>query len=148
MSYRAIIFTSNGPPSEVVRVRSFPKLQPPQPGSLNIRFRLAPINPSDINVVEGVYPTKPEPRSSIAPEGPGSANEPCFIVGNEGVAEVTEIGEGVSGLKPGDRVVPCKAQSGTWSSDATVQEQDVIKVPDIDGKEISDVHAATIIVCS
>lgn len=107
-----------------------------------------PVNPSDINVVEGVYPTKPEPRSNIAAKGPGSTNEPCFIVGNEGVAEVTEVGEGVSGLKVGDRVVPCKAQSGTWSSHATVREQDVIKVPDIDGKEISEVHAATIIVCS
>ena len=122
---------------------SFPKLPPPRPKSVNIRYILAPINPSDINVVEGVYPAKPEARTNLAESGPGSPAEPCFIVGNEGLAEVQEIGEGITGLAPGDRVVMVKAQSGTWSTATNVGEQDVIKIPDVGGAAISDVQGAT-----
>ncbi|EJD08538.1 NAD-binding protein [Fomitiporia mediterranea MF3/22] len=140
---RAIIFSANGPPTEVLRVASFPDLPPPQPNSLNIRFLLSPINPSDINVVEGVYPAKPEARTNLSEQEPGSTKEPCFVVGNEGVAEVSQVGDGVQNLKVGDRVVMVKPQAGTWSTGATVREQDVVKVPSVDGKDVSDVQAAT-----
>lgn len=147
MSSRAVVFTSNGNPTKVVQVVSFPDQPHPPPNSVNIRFVLSPINPSDINVIEGVYPVKPEPRTNIAESGPGSKEEPCFMVGNEGLAEVTEIGQGVSSLVPGDRVVMVIPQSGTWSSGATVQEQDVIKIPILDGSSVSDVQGATMSVC-
>ncbi|KAL5531318.1 hypothetical protein ACEPAG_4195 [Sanghuangporus baumii] len=143
LTNRAVVFTSNGDPMKVVRVVSFPKLPPPRPKSVNIRYVLSPINPSDINVIEGVYPTKPEARADLARVGPGSAEEPCFIVGNEGLAEVQEVGEGVNDLVPGDRVVMVKPQSGTWSTGATVGEQDVIKVPKIGGATVSEVQGAT-----
>lgn len=89
LSNRAVIFTENGPPISAVRIVSFPPLPPPPPQTLNIRYILSPVNPSDINVIEGVYPAKPLPRSNLAAAGPGSAEQPCFIVGNEGLAEVT-----------------------------------------------------------
>lgn len=146
VSSRAVIFTSNGIPAEIIRVISFPQLPSPRPKSLNIRFLLSPIKPSDINVIEGIYPAKPEPRTDLVQGGPGSVEEPCFIVGNEGLAEVKEIGEGVSRLKVGDRVVMLKPQAGTWSTCANVQEKDVIKVPDIGDSRINDAQGATMTV--
>ncbi|KAL5492559.1 hypothetical protein ACEPAI_4006 [Sanghuangporus weigelae] len=143
LTNRAVVFTSNGDPKKVARVVSFPKLPPPQPKSVNIRYVLSPINPSDINVIEGVYPAKPDARADLAQMGPGSTEEPCFIIGNEGLAEVQEVGEGVNDLVPGDRVVMVKPQSGTWSTGANVGEQDVIKVPKIGGATISEVQGAT-----
>ncbi|OCB86348.1 NAD-binding protein [Sanghuangporus baumii] len=144
LTNRAVVFTSNGDPMKVVRVVSFPNLPPPRPKSVNIRYILSPINPSDINVIEGVYPAKPEARADLAQVGPGSAEEPCFIAGNEGLAEVQEVGEGVGGLASGDRVVMVKPQSGTWSTGANVGEQDVIKVPKIGrAATISEVQGAT-----
>lgn len=132
---RAIVYNNNGLPSAVLRAQSFPPLPPPPPGALNLRFRLAPINPADVNVVEGKYPAKPAPSHL-------SKGNDVFIGGNEGLAEVRAVGEGVEGLEEGDWVVMRKAQSGTWTSAAVAKPQDVIKVP----KTISEVHAATITV--
>lgn len=144
MLRRVVAFTNNGPPTQVVRVVSLPRLPAPRPKTVNIRFRLSPVNPSDINVIEGVYPTKPIPRSDIADNGPGSSSEPCSIVGNEGLAEIAAVGEDVSHLKPGDKVVMLKQQSGTWSSSENVLETDVLKLPN--SSQVNDVQAATITV--
>ena len=56
------------------------------------------------------------------------------------------VGEGVDGLKKGDRVIMVKPQSGTWSSCSNVQEQDVIKLPEVGQESVSDVQAATMTV--
>lgn len=63
--------------------------------------------------------------------------------GNEGVAEVVEVGSNVQGLRKGDWVVVSKPQFGTWSSLRAVPATDVIKLPQ---KGLSEVNAATIIV--
>ncbi|KAI5118000.1 hypothetical protein M0805_008100 [Coniferiporia weirii] len=146
LSRRAVVFTSNGPPVHAVQVLTLPLLPPPRPKTLNIRYLLSPINPSDINVIEGVYPAKPSPRSDLAESGPGSSDKPCFIVGNEGLAEVKEVGEDVHSFKRGDWVVMIKPQAGTWSSDANVQEDDVIRIPDLGGPKIGEVQGATMTV--
>lgn len=71
---------------------------------------------SSVNVVEGVYPSKPSPRDSLRDSGPGSSSEPVFIGGNEGLAVITDVGEGVEGLQKDDWVIMTKQQSGTWVS--------------------------------
>ena len=142
MLRRAVTFTSHGPPAQTVKVVTFPRLPVPPPSTVNIRYLLSPVNPSDINVIEGVYPTKPEPRSNIARHGPGSSSEPCYIVGNEGLGEVTSVGQGVKTVQPGDRVVMLKQQAGTWSSSENVSEIDILKLPN--GSRVSDVLGATI----
>lgn len=65
-----------------------------------------------------------------------------FVAGNEGLAEVTQVGQGVSGLERGEWVVVSKQQAGTWCSAANVDAGDVIKVP----KGTSEVGAATLTV--
>ncbi|EIW58680.1 NAD-P-binding protein [Trametes versicolor FP-101664 SS1] len=132
-SNRAVVFTENGNPAEVLRVQSYdPPPQPPS-DSVHVRFRLSPINPSDINVVQGVYPAKPMQMQL--------SGEDVFVGGNEGLAEVTDIGSGVKGLEKGDWVVSAKAQVGSWSSSRVLRAEDVIKLP---AGELSEVNAATI----
>ena len=146
---RAIVYRASdkGSPEEILQALTYPSLQEPAAQSLNIRFKLAPINPADINVIQGVYPSKPEPSSDLTKEGLGSESDPVKIGGNEGVAEVTAVGEGVTSLKPGDRVVMVKQQSGTWRTAANVKPEDVIKLPTEDDLKLSDSQAATITVC-
>ncbi|KAF7971301.1 hypothetical protein HWV62_21462 [Athelia sp. TMB] len=131
LANRAIVYKENGGPASVLSVVTNPSLPDPAPQTVNVRFLLSPINPADINVVEGVYPAKP----TRTPEG-------VFVGGNEGVAEVTSVGDGVSGVKVGEWVVLGKQQSGTWRSAANVGAGDVIRVD----KSVGEVAAATITV--
>ncbi|KAG6861333.1 hypothetical protein C0995_001312 [Termitomyces sp. Mi166 len=141
---RAVVYAQHGDPATVLTALSYRPLPPPAKNTLNVRFLLAPINPADINVIEGVYPAKPELRHDLAPSGLGSNETPAFVGGNEGLAQVTEVGEGVQGLKDGDWVIMTKPQVGTWCTGRNVGMDDVEKVPRVEG--LSEVHAATMTV--
>lgn len=145
---RAVIYGSNGNPADTLRVRTVPNdLNSPPPSTLNIRFLLSPINPADINVIEGVYPGKPAPRRhSDLLQGSSNDADRVFIAGNEGLAEVKEVGDGVQRLAKGDWVVMVKQQAGTWCSDTNVREQDVVRIPKVGGRLPSEVDAATMTV--
>ncbi|OSD03054.1 NAD-P-binding protein [Trametes coccinea BRFM310] len=130
---RAVVFTANGNPAEVLRVQSYDPPSSPAPDSVQVRFRLSPINPSDINVVQGVYPATPMKMQL--------GGEDVHVGGNEGLAEVVEVGSEVQGLKKGDWVISAKPQAGTWSSFRTLRAEDVIKLPE---GRLSEVNAATI----
>jgi trans-2-enoyl-CoA reductase len=90
-----------------------------------IKFLAAPINPADINMVEGVY--------HIRPELPA-------IGGNEGVAQVLAIGSAVTQHKAGDWVIPAQPGFGTWRSHAVCSESAV----DYIDSDISIESAATV----
>ncbi|MFD5426563.1 Zn-dependent alcohol dehydrogenase [Streptomyces sp. NPDC127084] len=60
------------------------------PGKVKIRIRATGLCHSDISAMNGVLP-QPAP----------------FIPGHEGAGEITDIGDGVTGLKQGDRVLMC-----------------------------------------
>ena len=136
---RAIIYSQNGSPADVLRAIAIPNLAtPPPPQTVNLRFLLSPINPADENVIEGVYPSKPEPSFF-----PGVQGE-VFVGGNEGLGEVTSVGEGVKNLERGDWVVMKDPQIGTWRSAANVREGQVLKVPRLEG--LSELNAATMMV--
>ncbi|CCM01795.1 uncharacterized protein FIBRA_03862 [Fibroporia radiculosa] len=143
-THRAIVFTQSGAPSSVVYALSYPSLPPPPAGHINVRIRAAPINPSDINVIEGVYPSKPVPTRTL---GHGdsilSLPEPVFVPGNEGLAEVTKVGECVEGLNEGDWVVMAKPQAGTWSSARLLKAEEVVR---IDKRAISEPSASMLTV--
>lgn len=133
LANRAVVYTENGDPSQVLRVVTYPRLPPPPQDCLNVKFRLSPINPADLNTIEGVYPSKPSPNDALT-------GQPLFVAGNEGLAEVVEVGPGVQGLQKGDWVLATKSQAGTWSSELTFTQNDVIKLP----SGLSEVSAATI----
>ena len=136
---RAIVYSETGNPVKVLRVLTYPSLAPPPPNSVNIRFLLSPINPADINVVEGVYPSKPAKTDTLSHEGQSLA-----VGGNEGLAQVTAVGEGVDYLRVDDRVIMIKQQAGTWATNRNVAVHDVVKVPGADA--LSESQAATMTV--
>lgn len=90
-------YAERGAPNAVLKLVDTP-LPPPTGSQVLVKFLAAPINPADINMIEGVY--------SILPELPA-------VGGNEGVAEVLATGPGVSTLKAGDRVIPGIDSVGT-----------------------------------
>ncbi|XP_061574451.1 enoyl-[acyl-carrier-protein] reductase, mitochondrial isoform X3 [Cololabis saira] len=51
------------------------------------------------------------------------------VGGNEGVAQVIEVGSQVKSLKTGDWVIPRDAGLGTWRTEAVLAETDVISLP-------------------
>lgn len=74
-----------------------------------------------------------------------TANHPVYIGGNEGLAEVTDIGNEVTTLKKGDWVVMTKQQAGTWATTRNIAVNDVLRVPKSQGDlKLSQVHGATI----
>ncbi|BGP40035.1 hypothetical protein JCM10449v2_003993 [Rhodotorula kratochvilovae] len=121
---RAVVFGEHGDPAKVLRAHRYrlPKLDK---GHVRLRFELGAVNPADINVIQGVYPSKPRVREDIGPE-------PVSIMGNEGVATVegfVEDGEVEKSLKVGDRVVMGAPQLGTWQSHANLPFSSLIPLP-------------------
>ena len=84
-----------------VRVEEMPGREP-GPGEAKVRIRAASVNFPDILMIQGKYQYKPPVP---------------FICGLEGAGEVLAVGEGVSHLKPGDRVVG-GAKTGSFAEEA------------------------------
>ncbi|GAA5860416.1 hypothetical protein JCM1840_000252 [Sporobolomyces johnsonii] len=122
---RAVVFTEHGDPTKVLKAHRY-KLPKLAKGEVRLRFELGAINPADINVIQGVYPSKPKVRDDLGPE-------PVSIMGNEGVATVegfVEDGEVEKTLKIGDKVVMGAPQLGTWASHANLPFSSLIPLPD------------------
>ncbi|KIK60332.1 hypothetical protein GYMLUDRAFT_43632 [Collybiopsis luxurians FD-317 M1] len=143
LSNRCIAYVQNGDPTQVLRSVTFSRLPPPSPNTVNLRFLLSPINPADVNTIEGVYPSKPSLTSNLTSKGLGSSEEPVYVGGNEGLAQVVQVGDGVEKLKEGDWVVMDKPQLGTWSTSRNVSFKDVIRLPT---SGLTEAHGATMTV--
>ncbi|ANB13403.1 Etr1p [Sugiyamaella lignohabitans] len=132
---RAIIYSEYGNPRECVKVFEH-KLEAPTGSQAIIRLLAAPINPSDINQIEGVYPSRPELSTKIG------TTQPSAVGGNEGVFEVVSVGNGVSSLKVGDWVLPGALNFGTWRTHISVDESQVYKLRSSEG--LTPLQAATV----
>ncbi len=92
------------------------------PTAALLRTLAAPINPADINIVQGTYGSKPEFSSLI-----GTA-EPSAVPGSEACFEVVSVGSAVTSLKPGDWALPAAPGLGTWRTHALVEDADTALV--------------------
>ncbi|KAL2508534.1 putative trans-2-enoyl-CoA reductase [Forsythia ovata] len=104
----AVVYDEHGPPDAVCKVKELPPVRI-KDDDVCVRLLAAPINPSDINRIQGVYPVRP-PLPAVG--------------GYEGVGEVHSIGSAVKGLSPGDWVIPSPPSSGTWQT-YVVKDQNV-----------------------
>ena len=86
---KAIICEAFGGP-EVLALREVPDPPPPGPGELQVRIQARGVQYVDVLMLAGKYQFRPEPP---------------FIPGSEGAGEVVAVGPGVTGFKPGDRVM-------------------------------------------
>ena len=112
----AATFSRHGPPASCLSLSTVPLPSPllPTPTSVLLRFLSSPINPSDINAVEGSY--------AVLPPLPA-------VGGSEGVAEVAAVGAGVQRLRCGDWVLMGRGAVGTWREWGVVEEEDVDAAP-------------------
>ncbi|CAJ0586806.1 unnamed protein product, partial [Mesorhabditis spiculigera] len=110
---RQLIYSEYGDPAKVVTYREEPLKSSLEDQEVHIKWQAAPINPADINQIQGVYPVKP-PMPAVA--------------GSEGFGIVEAIGSAVKTVKVGDHVIPAKSGLGTWRSDAILGETHVFKI--------------------
>ncbi len=122
---QSVRFHEFGNPTEVLRVEDVPT---PELGAGHalVRMRARPINPSDLLTVRGLYGALPVP-----PATPGL----------EGMGEVAEVGEGVTHLRAGQRVIPLGV-AGTWAEFIVAPAAQLIPVPD----SVNDQTAAQFVV--
>ncbi|KAF5630348.1 mitochondrial trans-2-enoyl reductase [Fusarium sp. NRRL 25303] len=132
---KALVFSKPGDPAKVLKLHSH-SVSPSIPSdSVLVRTLAAPINPADVNTVQGVYGSMPPFTNLI-----GTA-EPSAIPGNEGVFEVVSTGSPSSSLQKGDWVIPAIGQFGTWRTHAIAEADKFIK---IDKEGLTPTQVATV----
>jgi len=109
---RAIVFHQHGAPAEVARPEEI-EIAEPAGDEVRVRLLAAPINPADLNVIEGKYP--------IRPALPG-------VPGVEGVGTVEAVGAGVRQVAVGDRVL-LPHSYGSWREAGVMRADGLCVVP-------------------
>jgi NADPH2:quinone reductase len=108
---KAVVCEAFGGP-EVLALREVPDPPPPGPGELQVRIQARGVQYVDVLMLAGKYQFRPEPP---------------FIPGSEGAGEVVVVGPGVTGFKPGDRVMSRHRLGGfAQLGNAKVEECDLI----------------------
>lgn len=121
-----LTYSEYGDPSKVVRMTT-EQLKDVEADEVLVEVLAAPINPADMNIIQGTYPSRP-----ALPAVPG----------NECVARIVVAGDNVKGLQAGDLVVPIVQPLGTWRTHAVFKRNVLYKVP----KRLGLVEAATLTV--
>lgn len=102
-----------GIPEEVARVEPW-ELPTIAADQVLVEMKASPINPADINRLEGKYPIR-SPLPAIA--------------GNEGVGVIAQIGSAVSNLRVGQPVISLD-RVGNWCEAYTADANSLIPLPD------------------
>lgn len=106
-------YTRRGPvPQDVVEPVAL-ELPPPGAGQVLVEVLAAPINPSDVLTLTGDYGSLP-PLPATG--------------GNEGVGRVDALGDGVEGLRRGQRVL-LPVGSGTWTTHLLADAASLVPLP-------------------
>ncbi|CAG0897320.1 unnamed protein product [Cyprideis torosa] len=116
-----------GEPVDVMEIEDFSTPESLKPNEVLVQMLISPINPADINTVQGVYPIKKDLPA---------------VPGNEGVGKVIKIGSEVSSLSVNDHVLPSRAALGLWCTHLVEPEEDWVKIP----SDLPLEHAATLAV--
>jgi NADPH2:quinone reductase len=117
---RIILMKEPGDP-EVLEVAEI-ELPPPGPGELRLRQLAIGVNYHDVYVRSGLYRTLPLPG----------------VPGIEAIGIVEQVGSGVTGFSPGDRIGYVTGQYGCYAEARNLDAALAVKIP----ATISDVEAA------
>jgi NADPH:quinone reductase len=109
---KAIVCEAFGGP-EVLAWREVPDPPPPGPGEVQVRIRARGVQYVDALMLAGKYQFRPEPP---------------FIPGNEGAGEVVAVGDGVAGIRAGDRVIS-RHRLGAFAELGNARASDCHPVP-------------------
>ncbi len=108
---KAIRVEKTGGP-EVLELQDVAPIEEPAPGEAIVRVVAAGVNFMDVQQRTGRYPTQLP-----------------FTPGMEGAGVVESVGEGVTGVKPGDRVA-YSGQPGAYAEASAVRADRLIPLPD------------------
>lgn len=134
---RAIIYNEYGDPKDELKCHSYNiSLENLKPNDVVVQSVACPINPSDINQIQGVYPSKPPISIDSLP----NLEKPAAVTGNEGLFKIIAKGSNVSNFENGDWCIPSNVNFGTWCTHKLSSNDNFIKIP----KSISVNQAATI----
>ena len=117
----AAVYETHGNPADVLEIETQPWPTPASDEAV-VQMRAAPINPADLNQIEGKYPIRPQ-----LPATPGF----------EGAGVVVDLGKSVKDLAVGDLVI-LPHNLGTWRDAVAVKASELVTVP----PEIDPIHAA------
>ncbi|KAK6357817.1 mitochondrial 2-enoyl thioester reductase [Orbilia blumenaviensis] len=132
---RCLVFSNFGQPDKVLKLHSY-SIPPPYDDIINVKFIASPINPADINQIEGVYPEKPEFTLGLG------TGEKSAVPGNEGLVQVISCGSKVDpSIRPGQWAIMSGPNFGTWRTYAQARKSNLIMLPNIEG--VSPIQAAT-----
>jgi len=120
-SIYSIVYETHGNPSEVLRLERR-EIPAPAADEAVVALKAAPINPADLNAIEGKYPVRPP-----LPATPGF----------EGAGIVIEVGAAVKNVSLGAMVI-LPHDLGTWREACIVKAEHLIVVP----QEIDPIQAA------
>src|SRR5437764_8648847 len=118
---KAVVYDLHGNPAEVLQIKTEPWPEPAADEAI-VEMRAAPINPADVNAIEGKYPGRRE-----VPAVPGF----------EGAGVVVDLGANVSTIAKGALVI-LPHNIGTWLEALVVKASELVAVP----PEIEPVQAA------
>ena len=120
-SIKAVVYERHGNPPDVLRVETQPWPKAAT-GEAVVQMLAAPINPADLNQIDGKYPVRfPLPATP----------------GFEGAGLVVDVGKNVKDLAVGALVI-LPHNLGTWREAAAVKAGELVTVP----PAIDPVHAA------
>ena len=100
-------FDAFGDPFKVLHLETYTPAGKIADSEVRVKLLASPINPSDINMVQGVY---------------GVVTKVPCVAGNEGVAVVTEVGSKVDKLAVGDWVIPFRSGFGCWREEVVADQ--------------------------
>lgn len=121
-----LIYNEYGEPTDVLH-KETEELPEPKNNEVLIKMIAAPVNPADINTIQGKYPSKP-PLPAVP--------------GNEGFGKIIKAGADVSEFTEGDHVIPLSNNLGTWRSHLILPKEIILKIP----KNLGLAEAATLTV--
>lgn len=109
---KALVYRAYGKPHEVIELEER-EIRDPSPGQVLLKMLAAPVHPSDFGMILGKY---------------GQLRELPADAGREGVAEVLQLGEGVSEVAVGDWVT-IPSSLGSWQTHALATASELMRVP-------------------
>lgn len=108
----AVVYEAHGNPADVLKLVETPRPDVGPEDAL-VQMLAAPVNPADLNAIEGKYPGRPE-----VPATPGM----------EGVGVIIETGAQPNSIKPGDHVL-LPHHIGTWREALVARTSELVVVP-------------------
>ncbi|XP_017106638.2 enoyl-[acyl-carrier-protein] reductase, mitochondrial [Drosophila bipectinata] len=123
---KSLKYCEHGEPLDVLKLVE-DELPDPKGKQVLVKILAAPINPADINTIQGKYPVKPKFPA---------------VGGNEFVGEVICVGENVKDLKAGQNVILLATGLGTWTTHGVYNADQLLAV----SKKVGLAEAATVAV--